>query len=137
MKVTQMKYVCTFIHRYILHICTYYIRLHIYFHIHRYVHFTYIHTYICIFCDAIEKTSKAKQLCRFRVSAFFFSFRLLVGFVFVIITTSLTPLKLFLMGSLMLTRALSLSLFLSFFFARRRRCCCRCQCQTPTQLVSL
>lgn len=74
--------------------------------------------YVCIFCDAIEKTSKAKQLCRFRVSAFFLRFVSFVSwfcFVFIIIiTTSLTPLKLFLMGSLILTRALSLSLFLLF-----------------------
>lgn len=44
---------------------------------------------MCIFCDAIEKTSKAKQLCRFRFLPSVFSlFCQLVVVVVVVITTS-------------------------------------------------
>lgn len=84
---------------------------------------------MCIFCDAIEKTSKAKQLCRFRFlpSAFF---RFSVSWFLFLLLSQLQFTQTDKAFDGQLTSALpSVSLYLSLWLFTTRRCRRRCQCQ--------
>lgn len=99
-----------------------------YAYLNTYINDTYIHMYIdiCIFCDAIEKTSKAKQLCCFRFLSSA-SFRFSVSWFCFCYNHNFSS-RIAFDGQLTRpARSTRLALSLSVTAARCRRCC---QCRT-------